>query len=91
MAESVPTDDETPSVSDGSPAETATDAPVEPEGPEVEVFYTFAWAGNRPRQSQNQSRPQNKGKPKGKGKPRRDAGDWALRDEHSRKRRSRAP
>lgn len=67
--------------SEGAPAdsvdagvESTSDAPAEPDGPEVEVFYTFAWAGNRPRQNQNQNRPQGKGKPKGKGKPRRDGG-----------------
>ena len=51
---------------DGDAAEPAT------EGPEVEVFYTFAWVGTRPRQQQG--RPQVKGKPKPKGKPRNNDG-----------------
>lgn len=43
-----------------------------PEGPEMEVFFTFTWGGNRNRQNQHgRERPQGqKGKPKGKGKPR---------------------
>jgi ATP-dependent RNA helicase SUPV3L1/SUV3 len=53
-----------------APAEEET--PAEDAGPEIEVFYTFAWGGNRQRQTPNQGRPQGKGKPKGKGKPRRD-------------------
>ena len=52
--------------------------------PEIEVFYTFTWRGNRPnRQGPREGgkgrrdggkpqgdRPRGKGKPKGKGKPR---------------------
>ncbi|MEO0693748.1 MAG: disulfide oxidoreductase, partial [Pseudomonadota bacterium] len=57
----------------------AEDAPVEerpaeepsvdtPAEPDVEIFYTFTWGGNRPRREQ---RPGGQGKPKGKprGKP----------------------
>jgi len=50
----------------------ADDAPAD-EGPEMEVFYTFAWAPKRQPRPQN-DRPQRKGPPKGKkgGKPQRD-------------------
>ena len=59
-----------------SVTEGAEDAPE--DAPEVEVFYTFTWGGNRgarreqPHQQQGRGgRPQGqKGKPKGKGKPR---------------------
>ena len=56
-----------------------TDADAEqPDGPEVEVFYTFTWAGNRPRRD-SRSKPGGKGrpksgKPKGKSGPPRDRG-----------------
>ena len=50
-------------------------APAEPAEPEVEVFYTFKWAGFRKRAEQTErrprkDRPQGQGKrgPKGKGK-----------------------
>ncbi|NRA98675.1 MAG: disulfide oxidoreductase [Rhodobacteraceae bacterium] len=45
------------------------EAPAEDEGPEVEVFYTFTWGGNRPRRENTGARPQRRdgGKPKGKG------------------------
>ncbi|NNL19360.1 MAG: disulfide oxidoreductase, partial [Boseongicola sp.] len=49
------------------------DVPEVPVEDTTEVFYTFAWGGNRGRQQQRQNaRPQGKqgGKPKGKGKPR---------------------
>jgi len=50
---------------------TAPDADV--AGPEMEVFYTFTWGGNRQRRQQGGGRPQGqgrgKGKPKGKGGP----------------------
>ncbi len=82
--------DETPveavaeAVEEGAAAE---DAPAEDTGPEMEVFYTFTWAGNRanrgPRRERGQQgggrrdqgdKPRGKGKPKGKGGPRRDQG-----------------
>ena len=46
-------------------------APAAPEGPEVEVFYTFTWGGNRGgRSQQNQRRQGGDKKPRGpKGKP----------------------
>ena len=53
------------------PVGTSADAAIDAD--RMEVFYTFAWAGNRSRQQQRPSgRPQGKagGKPKGKGKPR---------------------
>jgi len=59
---------------------TAPDAEI--AGPEMEVFYTFTWAGNRQRRQGGGGRPQGQGKPrankggkggpKGKGGPRRD-------------------
>ncbi|MEQ9695441.1 helicase-related protein [Shimia sp. SDUM112013] len=69
-------------------AEPAVETTPEDTGPEMEVFYTFTWAGNRqagrgPRRDRGQQgggrhdqgdKPRGKGgKPKGKG-PRRDAG-----------------
>ncbi len=68
-------------------AESGTDLHASPEEasaePEVEVFYTFTWAGNRPARREGRpegqagARPRGKGKPKaqgkgaaGKGKPR---------------------
>ena len=51
-----------------TPVGTAPDADV--AGPEMEVFYTFTWVGNR--QRGGGGRPQGKGRggpPKGKGKP----------------------
>ena len=69
--------------------EAAVTTPAEAEAPEVEVFYTFTWAGNRgnrsPRREQGGQqaggrrepqgdKPRGKGKPKGKGGPRRDQG-----------------
>ncbi len=56
-------------------AEAAEAAPAEKsdEGPEMEVFYTFAWAPKRSPRPQG-DKPQRKGPPKGKrgGKPQRD-------------------
>ncbi len=76
-----------------APAETPAETPVEvPEetpaegaaedGPEMEVFYTFTWGGNRPgnrgpRRGGERGAPKGdkpRGKPKGKGAPRRDTG-----------------
>ncbi len=60
-------------------SETETEAPVEttptsegeavaePEGTEMEVFYTFTWGGQRQGGGKPQGKP--KGKPRGKGKP----------------------
>ncbi len=76
-----------------APAEVAAEAsdgePSDAE-PEMEVFYTFTWAGNRGanrgprrdrggqqgggRRDQQGDKPRGKGKPKGKGGPRRDTG-----------------
>ncbi|KIC18939.1 helicase-related protein [Leisingera sp. ANG-Vp] len=55
-------------------AEAKAEAPADAE-PEVEVFYTFTWGGNRGGrqgggQRQQNRRPQGDGKPGGKGKPR---------------------
>lgn len=53
-------------------AETSTDATeakpenTEPQEPEVEVFYTFAWGGRVQKQRPQGERPKGKGKPKGK-------------------------
>ena len=55
---------------DAAEAETAAEAPAEAAetGPEMEVFYTFAWGGRAQRQQRPQGeRPRSKGKPKGKG------------------------
>ncbi|GAA3854134.1 helicase-related protein [Celeribacter arenosi] len=61
----------------GQPADAAI------EGPEMEVFYTFQWAGNRGARNrqggrsndkQGQGKPGQGGKPRGKGGPRRDGG-----------------
>ena len=68
-------------------AEAATDAPAETEAPaepELEVFYTFAWAGNRPRREGGgqQGRPKGKPrqpKPKGKRPPREGAKSFQAR------------
>lgn len=73
-----------------APAEAAQPAPVPegetPEGPEMEVFYTFTWGGfgrknEGPRRQGNQGnqgkgggKPSGKGGPKGKKGPRRDGG-----------------
>jgi len=53
---------------DEAPAETTLEAPD--TGPEMEVFYTFTWAGRGARQQrpQTDARPRGKGKPQGKGK-----------------------
>ncbi|MEO1238184.1 MAG: helicase-related protein [Pseudomonadota bacterium] len=61
-----------------TPAEESA-APAEPEGPEIEVFYTFTWGGLRQgRNTHNQRRQGGDKKPRGpKGKPKgksRDAG-----------------
>ncbi|MXQ08322.1 disulfide oxidoreductase [Alphaproteobacteria bacterium GH1-50] len=48
-----------------APAETES---AEAEGPEVEVFYTFTWGGNRGQARRQGGKPQGKGRPKGKGK-----------------------
>ena len=59
-----------PVAADAPAEETPADAPTEdaPVEPEVEVFYTFTWGGNRQRRDH---RPGGQGKPKGKprGKP----------------------
>jgi ATP-dependent RNA helicase SUPV3L1/SUV3 len=68
-------------------AEAAPDAPTEAkdtaeaaDGPEMEVFYTFTWGGNRqgnrgPRRDRGAPKGDKpRGKPKGKGGPRRDKG-----------------
>ena len=68
-------DDESVEVPSDPPAE--VDAPAEPTieapdtGPDMEVFYTFTWAGRAARggRPQSENRPRGKGKPKGKGKP----------------------
>ena len=63
---------ETPAA-DGDTEGEAPDVPAEPEGPEMDVFYTFTWGGNRVGQQRREGgRPQGKGKgkPKAKGKPR---------------------
>ncbi len=59
-------------------AEASAEEPKEPTAPEVEVFYTFAWAPRRRANPQGQRRdgggnnkPRGKGKPKGGGKPQR--------------------
>ncbi|MBR9841625.1 MAG: disulfide oxidoreductase [Rhodobacteraceae bacterium] len=55
-------------------------APEAAEGPEMEVFYTFTWGGNRqanrgPRRERGAPKGDKpRGKPKGKGAPRRDQG-----------------
>lgn len=55
-------------VSDTSPQTIADDAGAAEEAPEMEVFYTFAWAPKRQSRPQG-DRPQRKGPPKGpKGK-----------------------
>ena len=57
---------------DETPVGEAADAAV--DEPEMEVFYTFTWGGNRGGrqggQRQQNRRPQGEGKPGGKGKPR---------------------
>jgi len=52
---------------------TAVETPAEPEAPEMELFYTFAWAPKRAPRPQG-DKPQRKGPPKGKrgAKPVRD-------------------
>jgi ATP-dependent RNA helicase SUPV3L1/SUV3 len=80
-------------VGEQAPAETAEPAAETLEKPAedtLDVFYTFAWSGNRGRQQQQQERqggrPQGKpggksgGKPKGKGKPRGKDGANAARN-----------
>ena len=71
-----------------APAEAPEAEAAEDTGPEMEVFYTFTWAGNRgnrgPRRDRGQQqgggrrdqgdKPRGKGKPKGKGGPRRESG-----------------
>ncbi|WP_417249897.1 helicase-related protein [Celeribacter sp.] len=76
-AEEAPAE-ETTSTDEAATAEAATEAPAEDAAPEMEVFYTFKWAGNRGGNRRGGNRPQGQkqgGKPKGKGKgPRRDGG-----------------
>ena len=76
------------SVAEAAPeAEVAVEAAAEEaaedvaaEGPEMEVFYTFTWGGNRqgnrgPRRERGAPKGDKpRGKPKGKGAPRRDQG-----------------
>lgn len=76
-------------VAEETVAQAADAAPAEAEAPEVEVFYTFTWAGNRGnrgprreqggqqgggRRDQQGDKPRGKGKPKGKGGPRQGQG-----------------
>jgi ATP-dependent RNA helicase SUPV3L1/SUV3 len=76
-----------PEIGAASLAETAAPSEAEPEAgaaPEIEVFYTFAWAprrqgGGRPRRPEGGKAPGKKGKPGGKprgkgAKPPREAG-----------------
>ena len=59
----------TPSADAAEPAAEAAPAEKAEEGPEMEVFYTFAWAPKRSPRPQS-DKPQRKGPPKGKrGKP----------------------
>ncbi len=76
-AEDAPT--EAPAAETPAEDATASEAPATPaedEGPVIEVFYTFAWGGNRGNRQNQQHRQggntQGKGRPanKGKGKPR---------------------
>jgi len=64
-------------IPDPVPDDSAQTSPTEEsdaaadEGPEIEVYYTFTWGGNRPRR-EGRGRPQGKGRPKSgkpKGKP----------------------
>ncbi len=70
---------------------TAPDAEI--AGPEMEVFYTFTWGGNRGgrRNEQQGNRPkgQGKGKPRGKGGPKGKGG--SRRDEGAKSFQSRPP
>ncbi|MFQ6550044.1 helicase-related protein [Aestuariibius sp. 2305UL40-4] len=53
--------------------ESAAEAVPEADGteePEMEVFYTFTWGGNRPARQGQRPRQGAKGKPRGKGAPR---------------------
>ena len=63
------------------PTEVPGDAPTEipqqmtaeteaDEGPVMEVFYTFTWAGNRPARREHGDRPRGQGRPEGKGQDR---------------------
>ncbi|WP_108482311.1 helicase-related protein [Oceaniglobus ichthyenteri] len=63
-----------------TPGDADPAAAVEPAPPEMEVFYTFTWAGNRGAREQSRGprrerdankRPQSDGKPRGKGAPRK--------------------
>ncbi len=70
----------------GAEGESAAEAvPDADEGPEMEVFYTFTWGGNRPsRQGQRpkqggRSKPQGKGAPRGKGKADQKAKNFAAK------------
>jgi ATP-dependent RNA helicase SUPV3L1/SUV3 len=61
-----------------TPAE-ATETPAEEAAPEIEVFYTFTWGGNRDKRRAGGDQQRGRGKPKGgkpapkgKGKPRGD-------------------
>jgi len=65
----------TDTIPEASEQETAVGARPESEAgePEMEVFYTFTWVGNRPRREGNKPRKQG-GPPRGKGpkgKPKR--------------------
>ena len=59
-----------PAETEEPPAE--GDTAAQPDGPEVEVFYTFTWGGQRQTGGKPQGKP--RGKPKHKGKPRKDGG-----------------
>ena len=51
----------------GGVAEAVPEADAEPE---MEVFYTFTWGGNRPARQGQRQKQGGKGKPRGKGAPR---------------------
>ena len=50
----------------GTPVEASEPDPAAQEGPEMEVFYTFRWGGNRGGRPQGQGKPRPRGKQGGK-------------------------
>ena len=90
--EETPAEDPASAPAEETPAEpVAEDATSEPSTnkdatePEVEVFYTFTWGGNRPRRDQRaggQGKP--KGKPRGKPKGKRPPQDKGAKSFSSR-------